>query len=299
MIELPRLRPMRKFFNDKKVILVIGIVSLAALILLVASLANLEFKPAVPFSYGGEEEADSFVNPYALPRFPFLAMMVLIIVVIIAVFMLLPKDQRRRYLTILLQFLFVGALALFIINLSNTQEMLVEPTPSEIPNLTLQADATFEPLPEITPSTYTPPDISPWTSFLVALGVLVPAGVGLWWLAARLKKEDAPYEELAAIAQSTLDDLEAGMDWGESVLNCYGRMTKAVEGQRGLRRREYLTPSEFVMVLERARLPGDALRRLTVLFERVRYGAKQSTQKDIDEAVACLTEIVAACQEAL
>lgn len=290
---------MRKFFNDKRVILALGIASLAMLVILVASLANLEFESAVPFSYGVRDESDSSMRPYVLSQFPFLIMMVLLVAVLLSIFLLLPKDQRRRFLKILMQFLFLGVIALIIINLSNAQGMIVEPTPSEIPGVTLEPDATYEPLAVVTPATYTPPDISPWTSFLVALGVLLPLGVGLWWLAVRLKKDDTPYEQLAEIARSALNDLEAGMDWGEAVLNCYDRMTKAVEDQRGLRRREYLTPSEFVTVLERARLPGDALRRLTVLFERVRYGAKQSTQKDINEAVACLTEIVAACQEAL
>lgn len=287
---------MKKLFRDKRTTLLIGLLVLAVLVVLIAALPNLEFKSAIPFVYGREEEI-SAAQPFTLPQFPVLAMMVLILAAIIAIFFLLPRDQRRRYILMLMQFLLMVAIAIFIITSSNTQQLLAQPTLSS-GAATGQAEEILEPMPDVTPATYTPPDVSPWTSFLVALGVLVPLGAALWWLGTRLKKDDAPYEELAGIARATLDDLEAGRDWGEAVLNCYDRMTHAVEGKRGVRRREYLTPTEFVQVLERARLPGAALRRLTGLFERVRYGAKQSTQADIDEAVACLTEIVAACQEA-
>jgi hypothetical protein len=75
-------------------------------------------------------------------------------------------------------------------------------------------------------------------------------------------------------------------------------MTDVLQQKRGLKRRIYITPSEFAVVLEKIGLPADAVRRLTALFERVRYGGKHSTRKDIDEAIACLSEIVEACQEA-
>jgi hypothetical protein len=226
--------------------------------------------------------------------------MVIFLILVVVIFLMLPKDKRKHYLSGLIQFLLVAVIAIFIMSRSATGEAIPVPTEAfGTPVQPIESDPTEVAFPDVTPSAFTPPDVSPWVSFLSALVVLLPVGVGLWWWLARRKKEDTPYDELAEIAQSTLDDLEAGKDWGEAVLNCYSRMNKAVEGQRGIRRRGSLTPSEFVAVLERARLPGDALRKLTILFERVRYGAKRSSQKDIDEAVACLTEIIAACQGAL
>lgn len=58
-----------------------------------------------------------------------------------------------------------------------------------------------------------------------------------------------------------------------------------------------MTPGEFALRLEQSGLPGDAVRRLTRLFERVRYGNQKAGLKDTNEAVACLTAILQYCGE--
>jgi hypothetical protein len=55
-----------------------------------------------------------------------------------------------------------------------------------------------------------------------------------------------------------------------------------------------MTPSEFIERLEQIGLPSQPVRRLTALFEAVRYGAKQFTQVEVDEAVDCLRSIAQA-----
>ena len=80
-------------------------------------------------------------------------------------------------------------------------------------------------------------------------------------------------------------------------MNCYARMSAAVSRKRGLVRKEAMTPAEFARRLEQAGLPGDPVQRLTRLFESVRYGAKQSNQNEINEAVSCLKAILHFCGE--
>ena len=46
-------------------------------------------------------------------------------------------------------------------------------------------------------------------------------------------------------------------------------------------------------------LPGDAVRRLTRLFEKVRYGGYRTDSNAVNEAVACLTTILHYCGEAV
>jgi hypothetical protein len=58
-----------------------------------------------------------------------------------------------------------------------------------------------------------------------------------------------------------------------------------------------MTPAEFASRLQEAGLPGDAVRRLTRLFEGVRYGQRKVGPKDVNEAVACLTAILQYCGE--
>ncbi len=56
-----------------------------------------------------------------------------------------------------------------------------------------------------------------------------------------------------------------------------------------------MTPREFAERLQMTGLPAESVLRLTRLFESVRYGAHQSSQKEINEAVACLNSILSAC----
>ncbi len=291
---------MKRLFDKKRNVLILGCVSLLLLVVLVSGLRGLVFKPAVPFTI--EQEQGTGGKAWTPPPFPWLAFLLVFAVLVVMIFILAPKDRRKRYLLVLLEFLAGIVLILLFISRSNTAANLPTPTFGFVRQLTPTATVTElpeTPLPETAPSTYTSPVIPPWTSFVAALAVLVPLGLGLWWLFARRTTPEAPYEELSEIAQEALDDLDEGKDWGDTILNCYDSMTRTLKGRRGYERPGYLTPSEFVSALERVRLPGDPMRRLTTLFERVRYGGKSPTQIDIDEAVSCLTEIVEACQKAV
>jgi hypothetical protein len=67
--------------------------------------------------------------------------------------------------------------------------------------------------------------------------------------------------------------------------------------RRGLYREYAMTPAEFAVRLQSAGLPPEPVNRLTRLFESVRYGARISAQRDVDEAIACLTSILKYCGE--
>ena len=76
-------------------------------------------------------------------------------------------------------------------------------------------------------------------------------------------------------------------------------MSDVVADKRQLQRELAMTPQEFAVRLERAGLPGDAVRRLTRLFEVVRYGDRKSAPKDVTEAVNCLNTILVYCGETI
>jgi hypothetical protein len=83
------------------------------------------------------------------------------------------------------------------------------------------------------------------------------------------------------------------------IVNCYLRMSDVVADKRRLQREIAMTPQEFAVRLERAGLPGDPVRRLTGLFEMVRYGDRKSAPRDVTEAVNCLNAILRSCGEPL
>ena len=81
------------------------------------------------------------------------------------------------------------------------------------------------------------------------------------------------------------------------IINCYLKMSDVVSEKRKLRREIAMTPQEFALRLERAGLPGDAVRRLTGLFEMVRYGDRKSAPKDVTEGGELFNAILRSCGE--
>ena len=104
-------------------------------------------------------------------------------------------------------------------------------------------------------------------------------------------------DEIIKIARSSLRDLSSGRESTDVILKCYFQMNDVVAEKKKVRRDLSVTPAEFATRLERSGLPGDAVRRLTRLFERARYGSRKMEPKDINEAVACLTAILQYCGE--
>jgi hypothetical protein len=129
--------------------------------------------------------------------------------------------------------------------------------------------------------------------------------VGILWGLYRVWKKYAgfntgkPLSEIGRMVRSSLNDLSAGRDSSDVIINCYLRMSDVVADKRKLHRDAAMTPHEFALRLERAGLPGDAVRRLTSLFEVVRYGDRKSASKDVSEAVSCLNTILHYCGETI
>ncbi len=221
----------------------------------------------------------------------------------VIVFFLLPADQRKKFIRRLAQFAVAGVIIFLILGKINTG-VPVEPDQAEqsgyiaiTPTPTGFLYIFVTPEPTITPAEYIQPQIPDWTSYLVAFIILLlAAGAGGYWIW-YTRKNSAPYQQLASIAQSALDDIDAGRDWGDAIVDSYFRMNKAVAEWLGLRRKTSMTPAEFADSLISAHLPADAVLRLTSLFERIRYGGKKSNRRDIREAVECLTAILKYCKE--
>jgi len=117
------------------------------------------------------------------------------------------------------------------------------------------------------------------------------AGIG-FWLYRVLRPPKSQLKDLTRAARTALQDISAGRDWDDTVIQCYARMSEALDQKRGLHRQQAMTPQEFAIRLEQAGLPSDPVRRLTRLFEKARYGGRKSSREDVNEAVTCLTAIL-------
>lgn len=151
---------------------------------------------------------------------------------------------------------------------------------------------------------FEPPQVSPTVSYLISFGFALLLVVSLWVIYRAWKKFTAlhaitPLEEIAHIARSSLQDLSTGRDSSDVIVRCYLQMSDVVADKHQLERDAAMTPQEFALRLERAGLPGEAVRRLTRLFEMVRYGDRKSSPRDVNEAVSCLKTILHYCGESV
>jgi len=205
--------------------------------------------------------------------------------------------MRKRFIRAIFSIVLTVFVLSYLVehNLINLPEMEAEKSGA------MEADLEAQELPEI--PAFTPPDLPNWANYLISLGVTL-ALLGLTWVLLRwwqrLNRRYPPpdtLKDLASIARASLRDLSSGGDWADAITNCYVRMSEVVSRTRGLYRQQAMTPAEFARRLERAGLPGEPVRRLTRLFESVRYGARKPDKNEINEAVSCLNAILHYCGE--
>jgi hypothetical protein len=151
---------------------------------------------------------------------------------------------------------------------------------------------------------FTPPQSASWITYLVSFGIAVLLIILVWrlnviWKQLSAPVNTSPIKKLAGIARASLRDLSSGKDSTDVIMNCYYRMSDVVWDKKQINRNASVTPSEFALHLEQAGLPGDAVRRLTRLFESVRYGGYKSDPSTVNEAIICLTTILQHCGEAI
>jgi hypothetical protein len=139
-----------------------------------------------------------------------------------------------------------------------------------------------------------------WLVFAVTLGLaLLIAAVlvsALWSVWRRRRRSPISLDGLAREAQDALRALQTGADLKNAVMRCYFEMSQVLSEQRGIKRGAAMTPREFERYLTQAGLPAEHVRRLTRLFERVRYGAKVPGENQERQAIACLSAVVKACK---
>lgn len=294
---------MGTFFQKKSWVLLLAALALISLTVLSISLDELSFGEAQHFrseDTGGRQPATirSVAEVWEeVPLWQHILLWSLLAVMFILLGLLLSPEMRKRLFRNVIRVVLIGIVVIYA--LLNYQDTAMEIEASEgggAPNSGLPSAAlgpAFQP-PEVSST------LSYVFSFLCALTfvVLVWGGYRLW------KKYNAlssrkPLDEIAHIVRSSLSDLSAGRDSSDVIINCYLRMSQVVEDRRGLQREIAMTPQEFALRLERAGIPGDAVRRLTNLFEVVRYGDRRSAPRDVTEAVSCLNTILHYCGETI
>ena len=294
---------MRSLFENKRLILVLAVLALGALTVLAVSLNEIPFREGQRF---GQSEAGRTpqINPQEvinawveIPWWKQASVWVLLSVLVILVGSLLSPELRKLFIRrfIRMALTFWGLFYIFK-NYGHLIPALNLNIAEGLPAQNSNGLGTASPV-------FVPPQVSPVFSYLISFAFALLWLAVIWVLYRGWQKYTAlmntkkPLDEIARIARSSLDDLSAGRDSSDVIINCYLRMSDVVSNKRHLHRADAVTPREFALRLEQAGLPGDAVTRLTHLFEAVRYGDRKSGPKDVNEAVSCLTTILHYCGE--
>ncbi|MBN2116989.1 MAG: DUF4129 domain-containing protein [Anaerolineales bacterium] len=295
---------MRSFFENKRLVLLLAALALGALTVLAVSLNDVPFRAAQHF--GVEKTAERPLPPadpmpqilMNVPLWKQLLAAGLVVLLMVLIIMLLSPKWRKRLLWLLVKgLIWVAAIYILLTNpiLSGALSRLLMPPQ-------LQADEpagedAFTPIP-----VFEPPQVSSTLAYAISFAFALLLLVVLWFLYRGWQNYVAlnqrkPLEEIARIARSSLNDLSSGRNSSDVIINCYLRMSDVVSSKQQLHREIAMTPREFALRLERAGLPGEAVKRLTGLFEGVRYGDRKSAPQDVNEAVSCLKTILHYCGE--
>jgi hypothetical protein len=287
---------MRTFFENKRLILLLAVLALGALTVLAISLNEVPFREGQHFGQNGvtdfnaapEEISQIWVE---VPLWKQIIVWGLAGLMLILIGLLLSREMRTRLLRIFIRVAITFWALYFLIKKGIIGPHLFgggEAPPSQDTTVPLPA---FE-----------PPQVSSTFSYLISFAFALIFLAIVWILYRGWKRyvslnTKKPLDEIAKIARSSLNDLTSGRDSSDVIINCYLRMGDVVSHKRHLHRATAMTPHEFALHLEQAGLPGDAVARLTRLFEGVRYGARKSRPQDINEAVSCLKTILHYCGE--
>ena len=290
---------MRYLLENKRLILLLAVLALGALTVLAISLNEIPFRPGLRFVREeaplppppAEELVDLTVN---IPLWKQMIVWLLLSLLFVLIALLLSPEGRKRMLLLLIRVGFT-MWAIYFLFKNYGDELfgfnLQRPDPLQVDGETVVPMPVFE-----------APQVSPAFSYLISFAFALILLVVIWllyrgWLRYTSLNKTGPLDEIAKIARSSLRDLSSGRDSSDVIINCYLRMSDVVSHKRQLHREIAMTPHEFALRLEQAGLPGDAVTRLTRLFEGVRYGDRKSGPKDVNEAVSCLKTILHYCGE--
>lgn len=288
---------MRSLFTSKSWVLSLSLLALAALTILASGLGDVTFRDAQPIGRSNPgvvgPAARGMLEAWrAIPIWLQVGVWLALTFLVILIGMMLSPEARKLLFRALLRIAITYWVLFFLF--TRYGSVLAESLEAINPNANNSS-----PISNIPPPVFAPTTGMAWAAYVVSF-LLILAALFVTWRTYKFfndaHEEKESLEKIAKVARSSLRELTSGRDTKDVILKCYFRMSEAVADSRNLHRRDSMTPAEFATRLERAGLPGEAVSRLTRLFEAVRYGGQRSAQKDVNEAVACLNLILTHCE---
>jgi uncharacterized membrane protein YqjE len=204
-----------------------------------------------------------------------------------------PRYRKRLLQTFVAMLLLLLLLFLFdMVRPSKPGEIVEEAGEPAQMDEGLIGQGAGEDLPEAPDFVSDPPN---WFMLVVnvVIALLLVAACWYLWRLVRARRDDTQ-TLLVQQAETALSDLAAGGDLKDVIMRCYASMSQVLYRSRNVMRAEAMTPREFETHLAQIGMQDHYIRRLTRLFESVRYGASAPGEPARREAVDCLRAIVRA-----
>jgi hypothetical protein len=272
--------------DAKKKALALLFVCLVTTVLIGMALPRLIFQPGMPVP---RMETGQVIVPPAGDEAPvgiainrFIIILILAVVAIVMLVGLIRflrgvawREITRMFFTILVgAAVLLGILFLILSGAPSGQAVsAAEPLPTPKPVLTA-------------PLGPTPPALIWIVAIVLGLASLAFA---IWIIRASLRP--AP-ERWMQEAESARQALLAGGDLKNVILQCYQRMSQALQEEQSIEREASMTTGEFERLLAHKGVPREPIHQLTQLFDAVRYGHWQPVPGDEQQALRCLDAIL-------
>lgn len=277
--------------NTKLTVLLLLVAALFSLMLLAASLSNLQLTAGTPFpgvgsfDNPGQVISSSAKDTLSLPVLNgIFALFFLILLIYVLARLIIFVNFKKLFQFILAMIVLLGLVTLM-------------PRITSNPSTYNPPQATKAPPPPAESYPVSPLGQPPETLIWIVIGICT-LGIGLF--AFNILKQSLGSgmveDQLLLEAEDAVKALIAGNDLRSVIIRCYMQMTRALQEELGIERNEHMTVREFEDWLEYKGFPANPVHRLTSLFEKVRYGQQQINETDEKIAIESLNEIILFCK---
>jgi hypothetical protein len=274
------------------------------IIFMATGLSGLRLQPGEPFPFAllwGSGPATGRVAPP--PNLPastlelllMMAMFFLTLILILWIITFIIRPQaRKRMLRRILIYLVLLLLAHSVLNFVEKLEALNDPAANEAAQGQTEPTGLAEPPPSPPAFVINHPQWLVWGVAFVLMSLILVGG----WFIFRSRSLAEPAAEtdrldlLLREARQAIDHLQQGGDLRNSVLDCYQAMSRILSEEQGIEREQGMTARDFEQHLAEIGFKDEHIRRLTRLFEKVRYGRTTPSPAEETEAIDCLSAIV-------
>ncbi len=273
--------------NDKRTTIVLFSLIAVAVIFLAISLTELELKPGMPPPAIENNQVmvanDSGSYEETIPVNRFIIILICLIAAgafLYSVIKVLRGASWRDIFNFLLSMIFIvliiGGLLLAILALPHSTETVQSPIAIPTPE------------PPVTAPLGPVPPILLWIvgGCLLVFGIMIV----VWVFRIMRKKPDAS-DLIGLEAEKARLNILLGVGLKDVIVQCYWQMSKVLQEDRGITRKETMTTLEFEETLISAGFSREPVHELTRMFNAARYGNWQPSKEDESKAIQCFEDI--------